>query len=54
MNVSEIMSEGPVSVKEGDFVTHARQLMRDHLLRGLVVVDEEKQACRNAERPGYP
>ena len=36
MNVSEIMSEGPVSVKEGDFVTHARQLMRDHLLRGLV------------------
>ena len=40
MNVSEIMSEGPVSVKEGDFVTHARQLMRDHLLRGLVVVDE--------------
>jgi CBS domain-containing protein len=40
MNVSEIMSEGPVSVKEGDFITHARQLMRDHLLRGLVVVDE--------------
>ena len=40
MNVSEIMSEGPVSVKEGDFVTHARQLMRDHLLRGLVVIDE--------------
>jgi CBS domain-containing protein len=40
MNVSEIMSEGPVSVKEGDFVTHARQLMRDHFLRGLVVVDE--------------
>jgi len=40
MNVSEIMSEGPVSIKEGDFVTHARQLMRDYLLRGLVVVDE--------------
>lgn len=43
MNVSEIMSEGPVSVKEGDFITHARQLMRDHLLRGLVVVDEENR-----------
>jgi len=43
MNVSEIMSEGPVSVKEGDFVTHARQLMRDHLLRGLVVIDEENR-----------
>ncbi|WP_440946438.1 CBS domain-containing protein [Methanosarcina sp. T3] len=40
MNVSEIMSEGPISIKEGDFVTHARQLMRDYLLRGLVVVDE--------------
>ena len=40
MNVSEIMTEGAVSVKEGDFVTHARQLMRDYLLRGLVVVDE--------------
>ena len=43
MDVSEIMSEGPVSVKEGDFVTHARQLMRDHFLRGLVVVDEENR-----------
>ena len=43
MNVSEIMSEGPVSVKEGDFVTHARQLMRDHFLRSLVVVDEENR-----------
>ncbi|MCQ1536768.1 CBS domain-containing protein [Methanosarcina sp. KYL-1] len=43
MNVSEIMSEGPICVKEGDFVTHARQLMRDYLLRGLVVVDEENR-----------
>ncbi len=43
MNVSEIMSEGPISIKEGDFVTHARQLIRDHLLRSLVVVDEENR-----------
>lgn len=43
MNLSEIMSKGPVSVKEGDFVTHARQLMRDHFLRGLVVVDEQNR-----------
>ena len=43
MNVSEIMSVGPISVKDGDFVTHARQLMRDYLLRGLVVVDEENR-----------
>lgn len=40
MNVSEIMSKGPVSIKEGEFVTHARQLMRDHFLRGVIVVDE--------------
>ena len=40
MNVSEIMTKGPVSIKEGEFVTHARQLMRDHFLRGVVVVDE--------------
>ena len=40
MNVSEIMTEGAISVKDGDFVTHARQMMRDYLLRGLVVVDE--------------
>lgn len=40
MRVNEIMSEGPVCVKEGDFVTHARQLMRDHYLRGVVVTDE--------------
>lgn len=40
MNVSEIMTKEPVSIKDRDFVTHARQLMRDYLLRGLVVVDE--------------
>jgi CBS domain-containing protein len=34
------MSVNPVSVKEQEFVTHARQLMRDHYLRSLVVVDE--------------
>ena len=43
MNVSEIMSEEPVSIKEEDFVTHARQLMRNHLLRSLVVIDEENR-----------
>ncbi len=43
MNVSEIMTEEPVSIKEDDFVTHARQLMRDYLCRSLVVVDEENR-----------
>jgi CBS domain-containing protein len=43
MNVSEIMTEEPVSIKDDDFVTHARQLMRDYLFRSLVVVDEENR-----------
>jgi CBS domain-containing protein len=43
MKVSEIMSEEPVSIKEEDFITHARKLMRNHLLRSLVVVDEENR-----------
>jgi CBS domain-containing protein len=43
MNVSGIMSEEPVSIKEQDFVTHARQLMRDYFLRSLVVIDEENR-----------
>lgn len=43
MNVGEIMSVGPVSVKEQEFVTRARQLMRDYYLRSLVVVDEENR-----------
>ena len=43
MDLSKIMSNGPVSVKDGDFITHARQLMRDHFLRGIVVVDEENR-----------
>jgi CBS domain-containing protein len=43
MNVSEIMTEGAISIKEGEFVTHARQLMRDYFLRGIVVADEENR-----------
>jgi len=43
MNVNGIMSCEPVSVKAGDFITHARQLMRDHFLRGIVVVDDENR-----------
>jgi CBS domain-containing protein len=43
MNVSEIMSEKPVSIKEEQFITHARQLMRDYFLRSLVVIDEDNR-----------
>jgi len=34
------MSREPISVKAGDFITHARQLMRDYFLRGIIVVDD--------------
>jgi CBS domain-containing protein len=40
MKVDRIMSREPISVKAGDFITHARQLMRDYFLRGIIVVDD--------------
>lgn len=40
MKVDKVMSCEPVSIKSVDFITHARQLMRDHFLRGIVVVDD--------------
>ncbi len=39
--VGEIMSKDPVSVEEGDFVTRARQLIRDNQLRGLPILNGE-------------
>ena len=39
--VGEIMSTDPVSVEEGDFVTRARQLIRDNQLRGLPIKNGE-------------
>ena len=43
MIVEEIMSKEPVCIKDSDFITHARQQMRDHFLRGLPVVDESNR-----------
>jgi predicted transcriptional regulator len=39
MKVNEIMSKDAVSVKEHDNMTYARQLIRDHFLRGLAVTN---------------
>jgi CBS domain-containing protein len=39
--VGEIMSTDSVSVEEGDFVTRARQLIRDNQLRGLPILNDE-------------
>jgi len=42
MTVVNVMSQEVVCVTADDFVTHARQIMRDHHLRSLpVVVDEQ-------------
>lgn len=41
VSVEEIMSKDPVSVEEGDFVTRARQLIRDNQLRGLPILNGE-------------
>lgn len=43
MIVKEIMSENPVYVIENDFITHARQLIRDRYFRSLPVVDKQNR-----------
>lgn len=42
MTVSNVMSEEVVYVTANDFVTHARQIMRDHHLRSLPVVEDDR------------
>ncbi len=39
MQISKVMSKDVVYVNDNVTVTHARQLMRDHFLRGLPVID---------------
>ena len=41
MLVGEIMSKDPLYVVEDDFVTKARQLIRDNQLHGLPVLDRD-------------
>lgn len=38
--VHEIMNRHPVSINANDYMTHARQLMRDHHYRTLPVIDD--------------
>lgn len=38
--VEDIMVKDPVTISENDYITHARQLMRDYFLRSLPVVDD--------------
>ncbi|MGB3908515.1 MAG: CBS domain-containing protein [Methanomethylovorans sp.] len=40
MTVERIMSKDPLYVKDSDLITHARQVMRDHFLRGVPVVND--------------
>ncbi len=42
MTVNDVMSKEPACVTADDFVTHARQIMRDHHLRSLPVVEGER------------
>lgn len=37
--VEDIMIKDPVTINENDYITHARQMMRDYFLRSLPVVD---------------
>lgn len=41
--IEDIMEHRPIYIKEDDFMTRARQLIRDHHHRTLPVVDEKKK-----------
>ena len=43
MKVKDVMSKDPVFIQESDFMTHARQVMRDRHYRTLPVVDHKKR-----------
>ena len=43
LQVKEIMSRNPVSVSEDDTVEHAAQIMLEHTISGLPVVDDRDQ-----------
>lgn len=43
MKIKEVMSQRPIFIREDEFLTKARQLMRDHRLRTLPVVDEKNR-----------
>jgi len=41
MSVGEIMDTSPLFVREDDYITHARQVLRDNKLRSIPVLDDE-------------
>lgn len=43
MKVKEAMTKNPVFIQDSDFMTHARQVMRDRHYRTLPVVDSKKR-----------
>jgi CBS domain-containing protein len=43
MKVQDVMTKNPVFVHDSDFMTHARQVMRDRNYRTLPVVDSKKK-----------
>ncbi|MCZ7393176.1 MAG: CBS domain-containing protein [Candidatus Methanoperedens sp.] len=43
MKVQDVMTKNPVFVHDSDFMTHARQVMRDRNYRTLPVVDSKKR-----------
>ncbi len=43
MNVKNVMTKNPVFIRDTEFMTHARQLMRDRHFRTLPVVDNKNR-----------
>jgi CBS domain-containing protein len=43
MKVKDVMTKNPVFLQDSDFMTHARQLMRDRHFRTMPVIDAKKR-----------
>ncbi|RZN61984.1 CBS domain-containing protein [Methanonatronarchaeum sp. AMET6-2] len=52
MNVSEVMDKSPLYVRESDFITKARQVLRDNRLRALPVIDDTDKISGVLTRDG--
>lgn len=52
MEIRELMDKNPLTVEEEDFLTYARQLIRDNKLRSLPVLNEKKRVKGVLTREG--
>ncbi|OKY78197.1 MAG: CBS domain containing protein [Candidatus Methanohalarchaeum thermophilum] len=52
MKCGKIMDKDPLTLKENEFITHARQVLRDNKLRSVPVLDEDEKLVGVLTRRG--